>query len=292
VRKKRVSKRPTPLASSASKTAALEDKLDGIVQMLQRSQAIQTQAAPMSSTEGVGQSPGQIYNTNNDSIEFNNLNFVLNVAQTSSKTTPGPPTPATSYTSNPPGHMFSCLDGPSPASYVSRKYPLETGGELEEYLQTYRTKMVPYFPIVPLEENITVQSISKERPFLWLVIRAVCSKSSARQRALELEARKTLGKEMLIEGARNLDLLLGTLVFAAWGHYFVTSRPIISPIIQLSMSLAFDLGLTKPIPTDPVTVMLNFNSQGCPKPVFSGINIVRKMEERRASIGLFLISSM
>lgn len=169
---------------------------------------------------------------------------------------------------------------------------METEAELEECLQTYRTKMVSYCPIVPIEATVTVKSMSKEHPFLWLVIRAVCSKSLTRQRALELKVRQTLGREMLINGTRSMDMLMGVLVFAAWGHYFVTSKPITQPVIMLAMSLAYDRGLTKPIPTDPVTVTLNFNSQGCPKPVFAAYSLVRTMEERRTVIGLFLISSV
>ena len=204
----------------------------------------------------------------------------------------GPPTPATSATSNPPDHIFSCVDGPPPASFSGRRYTLETEAELEECLQTYRTKMISYCPIVPIEATVTVKSMSKERPFLWLVIRAVCSKSLTRQRALELNVRQTLGREMLINGTRSMDMLMGVLVFAAWGHYFVTSKPISQPIMMLAMSLAYDRGLTKPIPTDPVTITLNFNSQGCPKPVFAAHSLVRTMEERRTVIGLFLISSV
>ena len=85
---------------------------------------------------------------------------------------------------------------------------------------------------------------------------------------------------------------MGVLAFAAWGHYFVTSKPITQPIIMLAMSLAYDRGLTKPVPIDPVTVTLYFNSQGCPKPVFAGHSVVRTMEERRTVIGLFFISSV
>lgn len=290
MRKKRVSKRPAS-SNAINKTAALEEKLDGIVQMLQRSQALQAQPVPDSSTiEGIALPTGQVLSYSNGA-SFNNLLSILNTDQ-ATRIVQGPPTPATSATSNPPNHIFSCIDGPPPASFVNAKYPLETEAELEEYLQTYKTKMVPYCPIVPMDETVTVKSMREEHPFLWLVIRAVCSKSSARQRALELQARQTLGKEVLIDGTRSMDLLMGVIVFAAWGHYFVTSKPITQPVIMLAMSLAYDRGLNRPIPSDPVTVMLNFNSQGCPKPVFAGHSLVRTMEERRLIIGLFFISSV
>jgi hypothetical protein len=275
-----------------NKTSALEEKLDGIVQMLQRSQTIQAQTAPTPAGDNIDVQPSQVeIRDPNNGVSLNNLISVLNTNQTT-RILHGPPTPAASATSNPPDHIFSCVEGPPPASFAGRKYALETEAELEEYLHTYRTKMVSYCPIVPIEAAVTVKSMSEERPFLWLIIRAICSKSSTRQRALELQARQTLGKEILIEGTRSMDLLMGVLIFAAWGHNFVTSKAITQPIIMLAMSLAYDRGLTKPIPTDPVTVMLNFNSQGCPKPVFAGHSLVRTMEERRTVIGLFLLSSL
>lgn len=49
---------------------------------------------------------------------------------------------------------------------------------------------------------------------------SVCSKSSAQQLALGKEARIIMGREILVEGRNNLDLLLGALVFVAWYVYF------------------------------------------------------------------------
>jgi hypothetical protein len=87
---------------------------------------------------------------------------------------------------------------------------------------------------------------------LWLVIRAISSKSSSRQTALGLEIRKVLAKEMLLEGAKNLDLLLGVIVLASWGHFYMCAKPIVTTILQLGASLASDLGLTKPVPVEPM----------------------------------------
>ncbi|QDS74137.1 hypothetical protein FKW77_001111 [Venturia effusa] len=233
---------------------------------------------------------GQILDSSNGPT-FNQLLSVLNTDE-ATRLSRLPPQPVPSAISNPSNDIFTCLDGPSPAHSAGRRYPLESEAELEDYLRTYRTKMVLYCPIVPLEEDTTLESMNKDHPFLWLVIRAVCSKSSTRQRALELQIRQTLGREMLIEGTKSRDMLMGTLVFAAWGHYFVTSKPISQPVMMLAMSLAYDLGLNRPIPSDPVTVMLNFNSQGCPKPVFAGQSSFRTIQERRTILGLFLISSV
>jgi hypothetical protein len=290
----------------------LEEKLDGIVQMLQRSQqvsidrsqdSIQSQnydfevdrnSVQSRERNGIfhcdggmssnGGTPGNRENTiGNLLVPMTNERMHLNqtnskVAQGPHCTINGPPTPASSTTGN-----FTGQD-------IPKDYPLETKAELEECLNNYREKMVPNFPVVCIGPDVTVEELRNERPFLFLVIRAIGSKKLVRQTALILQIKKMLGREMLLEGTRNLDLLLGVLVFAAWCHFYICEKPIISTIIQLGMSLAFDLGLTRPLPAEPLHVMSYYNAQGCPRPVNGGT--MRTMEERRAAVGLFFVSSV
>jgi len=152
--------------------------------------------------------------------------------------------------------------------------------------------MVPYFPIVCIGANVTVEELRKQRPFLFLVIRASCTKNWERQAALVLQVKKDLGREMLLEGTKNLDLFLGVLVFAAWCHIHICNKPIATTVMQLAMSLAYDLSLTKPLPGEPERVMMNYTAQGCPKPVNVHANFSRTMEERRAIVGLYLVFSV
>jgi hypothetical protein len=194
----------------------------------------------------------------------------------------GPLTPATSTTSYSAG---------SDKRNTSADYPLESEAQLEEYLECYRTNMVSYLPIVCMSPDTTVAELRKQRPFLFLVIRAICSKNLDRQAALVLEFKKMLGSEMLVKGTKNVDLFLGILIFAGWCHPYICNKPIVSTIVHLAMSLAFDLGLTKPLPSESNSVMLNYTAQGCPKPT-NGMILMRTMEERRAVIGLYLVSSV
>lgn len=177
----------------------------------------------------------------------------------------------------------------TPPSFPTNSESEEEIAELEETLETYRTKMAPFFPLVIIDKNVTARELMEERPFLSLVIRAICPKSTSKQAELGMEVRRVLGREMLMEGAKNIDLLLGLLVFASWGHFYLYNKPIISTVIHLATSVAFDLGLTKPIPTEPALIMLSYNAQGCPRNTTAA---VRTMEERRSVIGLFLISSV
>lgn len=249
VRKRRAPKKPTSsIASVATRATALERRLDDVVHLLH----------------------SQASSSTHDSEENTDPDWEKYGFQRSRE----PLTPAAS--TNSATRDAKTLD-----------YPLETKSECQEYLDTYRYKMVPFFPVVVIGPNVTVNQLRADRPFLWLVIRAICSKSSTRQRALWQEVRKELGRQMLIEGIKCLDLLLGTLVFASWGHYRLYRENIITTDIQLALSLAYDLGLLKPPNFEPV--MLNYNAHGCPKPP---ISTSRSLEERRAAVGLFLISSV
>ena len=195
----------------------------------------------------------------------------------------GHPTPAASRVGG-----SSVPESPDSAD----NFPLESDAELEEALETYRTKMVPNFPIVCVRPDVTVDEMRLQRPFLFLVIRAICSKNLCRQQALVVEVKKTLGREMLLEGTKTLDLFLGVLVFAGWCHYYICNKPIISTVIQLGMSLAFDLGLTKPLLGEHADIMRHYIiAHGCPKRT-NGPNRVITMEERRAVVGLYLVSSV
>lgn len=194
----------------------------------------------------------------------------------------GPPTPAAS--------IGSCSVRPDKHDSVV-DYPLETGVELEIIIECYRTKMVPHLPVVCVNPDTTVEEMRKHRPFLLLVIIAICSKNLQRQVALILEIKKIIGKEIIIEGSKNVDLFLEVLVFAGWCHLYICNRPITSTVIHLALSLAFDLGLTKPLPSESSSFMLNYTAQGCPRPT-NGMVPTRTMEERRVLVGLYLISSV
>lgn len=346
IRKRKAVKRSKPsTASVASKTAALEEKLDDLALILQRSQTAQTTPSSLISRSATSESSSRL--ENGDFGQPNNLilggNGNENGAGAATATSYGlngrqgvtglgnyfnygklgtklggsagaqgeenlssqyaPPTPSESNSST--SNRGPCLrqhfrnDDPAigcstskandtPPSFQTAAGPEELA-ELEETLETYRTKMAPFFPLVMIGKNVTARELIEERPFLSLVIRAICPKSTAKQAELGTEVRRVLGREMLMEGAKNIDLLLGLLVYVSWGHFYLYNKPIISAIIHLATSIAFDLGLTKPVPTEPALIMLSYNAQGCPKNLTAA---VRTMEERRAIIGLFLIGSV
>jgi hypothetical protein len=148
-------KRPTASTSTlANKTAVLEEKLDGIVQMLQRSQVPQAMVP----------SPPQ--------EEVQNEDHTVSSLQAAHETISyhpahPPPTPATSTTSGAMNHVLHYADRgykdtTSPSATCD--YPLENEDELEECLDNYRNKMVPFFPVVCIEPKVTAKDLREERP--------------------------------------------------------------------------------------------------------------------------------
>jgi hypothetical protein len=280
VRKKRVTRK-----LNLSNTAALEQKLESIVNMLQQTQA--TQAAPSAMLRQA-----------QDSSSNNIFQPHLNPSPPSN----APPTPVASTTSAATPEFpdtFPDVDPcivstPQESIQVTpelKNYPKETNAELQSMLNEYRTDWIRFFPVAIIPPETTVQQMQDKRPFLWLVIRACCSKSHARQDALGQQVRMQTAQTLLMDCTRNLDLLFGLMVYAAWCHSYISKRRIITTLLHLAMSVAGDLGLTRPVPVELQGVMKEFNAQGCPKSA-TRISVVRTVEERRASIGLFYLTSL
>lgn len=61
-------------------------------------------------------------------------------------------------------------------------------------------------------------------------------------------------------------------------------------VTQLAMALVANLGLNKPPLKEPVQMMLNLDARGCPIKPF--VPSTRTLEERRAVLGCFLLSSV
>ncbi|KAF7595463.1 hypothetical protein BBP40_005799 [Aspergillus hancockii] len=109
---------------------------------------------------------------------------------------------------------------------------------------------------------------------------AVSSTSTAQQQVLGRRVRETIAHEMVLQSDNNLDPLQGLLT----ANYYSHSKPFLSAFTQLAIASVFDLGLNKPVPKEtPVTI----NCHRFPQPLEP-----RTMEERRAVLGCFLVTSI
>ena len=217
---KAVRKRKIIDRSSSIKVARLEEKLDGLLTLLQPSSSFasrgldsvaamvnQGQPTPESmesprTTPKTGEEPENSPNPSNRELvtmpgsENGNRSSVLSDY------------PQIPYTAT----------GTKSTLYHS---PVSTGlepseEEAEISLSLYRNSMMQSFPITLIPESMSARQLQQERPFLWLCIMAITSKYYEQQRALNREMRLTLSRESLLEGKHNLDLLLGLITHVAW----------------------------------------------------------------------------
>ena len=65
-----------------------------------------------------------------------------------------------------------------------------------------------------------------------------------------------------------------------------------TPISQLAISLVGNLGLNKPPPKEAPQMMHDLDARGCPIRPFTSSTSTRTLEERRAVLGCFLLSSV
>ena len=189
---------------------------------------------------------------------------------------------------NGPGQMCSDVaqsNGRLP-NFNSSMIPVE---EAEQCLETFRANMLDSYPIMVIPD-ISASALKAQRPFLWLAIMVVTTKSTLKQRCLGMEIRAKIAERLIVEGERDLDLLMGLLVCVAWSQYYIfNGKPITTNICALALAVLADLGLNKPILREVCVVLAEFDSKGCPGRTVAN---TRTLEERRAALAAFSVSQL
>ncbi|KAH8651094.1 hypothetical protein BX600DRAFT_473069 [Xylariales sp. PMI_506] len=255
---------------NATKAARLEEKLDSLVSLI-KSGAV----------GGAIPSPQRTppHSASNDD----------NLRSTSD-------TPEEKYESS-NNHLNKLLASlPAVTSYIAPSYePSPT--EAEKHLENFRKHKSKYFAFVHIPRNTSAAQLQGDRPFLWLCIMMLGSKSTLQQQILGGIIREKIAQEMVIQSNKSLDLLLGILGFTAWANIQFKKKPFLSLFTQMANSLVFDLGLNRPTPDDTNTLCENkiplddLNSPVCGF-TYTKPKLPRTMEERRAVLGCFLITSI
>jgi hypothetical protein len=124
---------------------------------------------------------------------------------------------------------------------------------------------------------------------LWLCLVAAASQSTQTKLALGDRIKQEVVRRIFLdnEPTINIDLLLGLLIFLAWGHnQLLNSNPAqLARFTQLATTLVFDLRLNKPPSEESNMLPISqcaFTPKGQP----------RSLEEKRAVLGCFVLSSM
>ncbi len=192
-----------------SRSARLEEKLDGLVSLLKAGGQSSAVAANIHPTAAIYDSAHLSNVRTNDETsprsqtEGGSVKSVLNDYPPNLPVlTPGT-TDSEGTSCNSPASVLHDAVEPSPV-------------EAEEYLSTFRTHKSKYFPFVYIPSTTTAQQLRQERPFLWLCIMTIASRSTSQQQVLGSKVRNILAQEMLLKSGQNVDLLLGLLAYIGW----------------------------------------------------------------------------
>jgi len=195
---------------------------------------------------------------------------------------------SSSYVSGTTTHMEAATSRDSNTSVMQ---------DSETCLAVFRDKMLPSFCFTHISPNATAQKLQCDRPFLMRAIMAVASPSTQKKKKYGRELKEVLAQIMLIQnqpvGSRqsSLDLLHGLLVFTAWGYdHMHTPSSTPSRLMLLAISLACDLRLDKPLPSDEH--MMKPMVDDAYEQEHNGSNHWFVAEEQRAVLACFALSSM
>ena len=202
--RRRNPKKPTP-----SKSARLEEKLDGLASLLKagaQSDAIATDSQAIATPYD---------SAHHSSVRTNEKPSPHSQTDTGSTTSvlndqlPNPPVLT-------PGSVESqgTLSNSSPSLLRDTIEPSPL--EAEQCLTIFRIHKSEYFPFVHIPPTTTANQLRQERPFLWLCVMMVASRSTSQQQVLGNKVRDKLAQEMVIKSEQNIDLLLGILAYIGW----------------------------------------------------------------------------
>jgi hypothetical protein len=119
---------------------------------------------------------------------------------------------------------------------------------------------------------------------------AVSAKSSARQVALGIKIRRIIAEKLLVEHERSLETLVGLLCYIGWCNYQMGPQPFMCMYGHLVVGLVQDLGIDKPPPKDSEQHPMScIKSHGFVLRL--PLSSTRSMEERRAAVAAYLITS-
>ncbi|KAK3391310.1 hypothetical protein B0H63DRAFT_389631 [Podospora didyma] len=155
----------------------------------------------------------------------------------------------------------------------------------EERLVLFRTTFLAIVPFVHLPHSLNAAELCREKPFLWLNIMALTTKTVSEQFAMEETIWDIISRRIVVHHMVNLDLLLGLIAFCSWSHYFKRDKPFMSTLTPLAVAMAMELGLHHDIAKKPVTRRKQGGvvSRTSPSP--------RTTEERRTILAVFHLTS-
>ncbi|TGO85837.1 hypothetical protein BPOR_0359g00070 [Botrytis porri] len=261
--------RPKKMRSSRVRVAEMEQRLDGILNLLAAKSQAESQpdsvSAPVSPQENMPLGLSEMFE----------LPFpLLPLENTSAKNFQH------MSLSAPPILNYGGLNDVISRCIVSTK-------QAEEALKEFASR-ASAFPFVLLPPQASLESLRHERPILLFAILASTSQNNIpMQHLLESELRETISSRTIIHGEKSIDLLQGLLLYLACYHYhYNPEKENLFQLTQMANAMAMDLGLHRPKSGEVITSYSNTLGVDCPKNFTPA-----QIEEKRTLIGCFCLTS-
>lgn len=186
----------------------LEEKIDGIMSLLNASQQIQQNS----------QTPTPESNRSGIQSLLNPM-----VEAPGPQDLPEPPAPASFSRLAPPPSVTTDASTPHIPHSVAVEYVEIIPGfqmgfdEADRALNLYRSVYTPYFPFVPVPVMTSAYDLYTRSPLLFrVIIQATAPQSAAVQREARVWFRQYLAQHVVVEQERRLEILQAILVHLAW----------------------------------------------------------------------------
>ncbi|RDW63649.1 hypothetical protein BP6252_11194 [Coleophoma cylindrospora] len=239
--------------AKSSKTAQLEERLNGLIDSLKAPEEGECPSIPNSNQSHSSLSPSTISQAQGTASQEESV-------QSFPVSGVGSNVPATA--------LCSCSALLNKEDLV----PLESDDTL---LSIYMNQLSNRFPFVIIPPGTTAVQLEATRPLLMKVIRMVASVRHLRSmRGQSRAVLQQISNAMLIRSERSLDLLQGILVFLGFYHYHCMTHAQFNNLNHLVVSLVGDMDLST-----------------CPKSQERKNQRSRTNEERRALAGVWYMSS-
>ncbi|KAK3400372.1 hypothetical protein B0T20DRAFT_182940 [Sordaria brevicollis] len=165
--------------------------------------------------------------------------------------------------------------------------------EAERLLKLYQEDYHPRFPFVPVPQNTSAQDLFQKQPFLFrTIIQIVAPQNAAAQRAFTTWFREYIATHIVVKQEKRLDLLQAILLFIAWSesHYYAESW--VTNLHQLAVGLMVDLGLNSYKPAKHFDNGANQFHEDAKRLNGFRSRPPHTLEDMRTYLGCFYVSSL
>ncbi|KAK1984656.1 hypothetical protein LZ30DRAFT_779608 [Colletotrichum cereale] len=177
---------------------------------------------------------------------------------------------------------------------------LPSRDEAEALFEAFRDRNLKPFPFILFRNGTTARALRAERPFLWLCVMTVASRVTSKQLALGRRVRQVVSQKVIVENERSMDYLLGLLVILGWANHQLGNKPFKCMFCQVAIGLVFDLELSRD-PLDSLSPFLCWKAAqeradrektgAVAQTFFIKSQTPRTMEHRRAVVACYLVTA-